>query len=125
MSDDAPDRSREHLANERTFLAWLRTGVAVIVFGFAIGRFAVALREMFPERPPRHAGLSIWFGSVGIAAGILLTLVGLRRYRHTRAQLEGGRFRAAGWILDVIAIATAALGAALGGYLVSLGAGTP
>src|SRR5258706_12094194 len=37
---DSPTRARDHLANERTFLAWLRTGVAVVVFGFAIGRFA-------------------------------------------------------------------------------------
>ena len=40
-----PNRARDHLANERTFLAWVRTGVATIVFGFAIGRFSIALRE--------------------------------------------------------------------------------
>ena len=40
-----PNRARDHLANERTFLAWLRTGVAIIVFGFAIGRFAIAMRH--------------------------------------------------------------------------------
>lgn len=41
----AADRVRDHLANERTFLAWLRTGVAMVVFGFAIGRFAIAIRQ--------------------------------------------------------------------------------
>ena len=40
-----PNRARDHLANERTFLAWVRTGVATIVFGFAVGRFSIALRE--------------------------------------------------------------------------------
>ena len=40
---DNSTRARDHLANERTFLAWLRTGVAVVVFGFAIGRFAIAI----------------------------------------------------------------------------------
>jgi uncharacterized membrane protein YidH (DUF202 family) len=33
------DRQREHQANERTFLAWLRTSIALIGFGFAIARF--------------------------------------------------------------------------------------
>jgi putative membrane protein len=35
------DRQREHQANERTFLAWLRTSVALIGFGFAIARFSI------------------------------------------------------------------------------------
>ena len=42
---DNPARIREHLANEPTFLAWVRTGVAVVIFGFAIGRFAIAIQE--------------------------------------------------------------------------------
>jgi uncharacterized membrane protein YidH (DUF202 family) len=40
-----PKRARDHLANERTFLAWVRTGIAIVVFGFAIGRFAIAMRQ--------------------------------------------------------------------------------
>ena len=40
------NRARDHLANERTFLAWVRTGAAIVVFGFAIGRFAIALRQL-------------------------------------------------------------------------------
>ena len=35
----------DHLANERTFLAWIRTGLATIAFGFVIERFGLALRE--------------------------------------------------------------------------------
>jgi putative membrane protein len=41
-----PNRARDHLANERTFLAWVRTGAAIVVFGFAIGRFAIAIRQL-------------------------------------------------------------------------------
>ncbi len=40
------DRQREHQANERTFLAWLRTSIALIGFGFAIARFGLFLREL-------------------------------------------------------------------------------
>ena len=40
------DRARDHLANERTFLAWLRTGITIVVFGFAISRVAIAVRQL-------------------------------------------------------------------------------
>jgi len=39
------DRQREHQANERTFLAWLRTSIALIGFGFAIARFGSRQRS--------------------------------------------------------------------------------
>lgn len=40
------NRARDHLADERTFLVWVRTGAAIVVFGFAIGRFSIALRQL-------------------------------------------------------------------------------
>jgi putative membrane protein len=41
------NRASDHLANERTFLAWwVRTGAAIVVFGFAIGRFSIAMRRL-------------------------------------------------------------------------------
>jgi uncharacterized membrane protein YidH (DUF202 family) len=67
----------------------VRTGVAIVVFGFAIGRFAFAIREFmqFQGHVSHTAGLSVCFGTVAILAGVLLTLVGLLRYRRTRKQL--------------------------------------
>ena len=46
MSRPPIDRQREHQANERTFLAWLRTSIALISFGFAIARFGLFLRQL-------------------------------------------------------------------------------
>jgi putative membrane protein len=37
-------RAAEYLANERTFLAWIRTSIAVITLGFVIAKFGVSLR---------------------------------------------------------------------------------
>src|SRR5438128_8610674 len=97
-------RARDHLANERTFLAWVRTGVAIVVFGFAIGRFAIAIRQLMQleGKLPRTAGLSVWFGTVSIVGGVLLTIAGLIRYRKTRDQLESGTFRPAGFVIDLV-----------------------
>jgi putative membrane protein len=113
----------DHLANERTFLAWVRTAVAIVVFGFAIGRFAIAIREFLQVQGhgSRTVGLSVWFGTIAIIAGVLLTIAGLLRYRRTRAQLESGRFEPAGFIVDLLGIFVALFGMALAVYLVYIG----
>jgi len=113
------DRARDHLANERTFLAWVRTSVAVVVFGFAIGRFAIALRQLaqFQGQAPKTTGLSVWMGMSSILAGVVMVVAGLMRYRKTRAQLDEGKFEPAGFIVDLVTILTALFGLALAGYL--------
>ena len=84
MADN--NNARDHLANERTFLAWIRTGVATIVFGFAVGRFSIALQEFmqFEKKPATTPGLTAWLGMISIVAGVLLIVAGLYRYRQTR-----------------------------------------
>jgi putative membrane protein len=67
MPDNSnPNRARDHLANERTFLAWVRTGVATIVFGFAVGRFSIALREFMKMQGYNSTtpGLTTWLGII-------------------------------------------------------------
>jgi putative membrane protein len=116
------DLARDHLANERTFLAWVRTGVAIVVFGFAIGRFAVAIRQWMQLEGQGHvvptAGLSVWFGTAAIIAGVVVCLMGLVRYHQTRKQIDSGDFQPAGFIIDLVGIVTALFGLALAAYLV-------
>jgi putative membrane protein len=120
MAGENSNRARDHLANERTFLAWVRTGIAIVVFGFAIGRFSIAIRQFMQiqGRTSGTTGLTVWFGTIAIAAGVVLTLAGLLRYRKTRAQLESGTFEPAGFLVDLVAILVALFGLALAGYLV-------
>ena len=120
---DNSNLARDHLANERTFLAWVRTGVAIVVFGFAIGRFAIAIQQFmhFQGHPSGKAGLSVWFGTMAIIGGVILTLAGLFRYRRARVQLEAGTFEPAGFIVDLVGILVALFGVALAGYLVYIG----
>ena len=123
MADDTStnsNRARDHLANERTFLAWVRTGAAIVVFGFAIGRFALAMRQLtvILGHPVRTAGLSVWMGACSIVAGVVLVVAGLLRYRKTRAQLDAGSFEPAGFVLDLVTILTVLFGLVLAGYLI-------
>jgi putative membrane protein len=115
-----PNRARDHLANERTFLAWVRTGAAIVVFGFAIGRFAIAMRQLtaLQGHPVRTAGISVIMGSFTIIAGVALVVAGLVRYRKTRIQLDAGTFEPAGFVMDLITILTVLFGFMLAGYLI-------
>ena len=119
MIEDS-NRARDHLANERTFLAWVRTSVAIVVFGFAIGRFAIAMRQLteFQGRGSKSTGFSVWMGMSAILAGVLMVGAGLMRYRNTRAQLDEGKFEPAGFIVDLVTILTVLFGLALAGYLI-------
>jgi putative membrane protein len=119
---DTPNsnRARDHLANERTFLAWVRTGVAVVVFGFAIGRFAIAMRQLteFGGHAVRTAGLSVWMGMSSILAGVVMVVAGLMRYHKTKTQLDAGTFQPAGFLVDLVTILTVLFGLVLAGYLI-------
>ncbi|HZQ93466.1 MAG TPA: DUF202 domain-containing protein [Candidatus Sulfotelmatobacter sp.] len=115
-----PNRARDHLANERTFLAWVRTGAAIVVFGFAIGRFSIALRQLsaLQGHPVQRSGISVWMGASSIVLGVLLVVAGLFRYRKTRDRLEQGRFEPAGVVLDLVTALTVLFGLVLAGYLI-------
>jgi putative membrane protein len=120
MPDNSnPNRARDHLANERTFLAWLRTGVATIVFGFAIGRFSIALREFLKLQGEKTTtpGFTTWLGIISAVGGVMLILAGLVRYRKTRTQLETNTFEPAGYVIDIVSYLLGLLGLVLAGYL--------
>lgn len=120
-----PNRARDHLANERTFLAWVRTGIAAIIFGFAIGRFSIALREFLSisghGEVSLSAGVSAWFGVISIVGGVLLILTGLSRYRTARIQIDSDTFEPAGFVIDIVAYLLGLFGLSLAGYLVYIG----
>jgi putative membrane protein len=113
------NRARDHLANERTFLAWVRTGVATIVFGFAIGRFSIALREFMKLQGYKSVtpGFTTWLGIISAVGGVLLILAGLSRYRTTRMQLDSNSFEPAGFVIDLVSYVLGFFGLVLAGYL--------
>ncbi|MBE9223604.1 DUF202 domain-containing protein [Cyanobacterium stanieri LEGE 03274] len=92
------DRQREHQANERTFLAWLRTSIALIGFGFALTRFGIFLRQLeisITRGSFSHNGL-LNSENLGIALVILgILVIGVALYNYNRAfwQIEKGDYQ--------------------------------
>lgn len=85
---DPDTRARTHLANERTFLAWFRTGVTLIALGLAAGQFLT--RGVIPGIPFTR-GLAV----VIVVAGMGLLVAGRRRYLLNRVRIEEGAFQPA------------------------------
>ncbi len=90
---DPDSRARTHLANERTFLAWFRTGITLIALGLAAAQFLTP--NLIPGVPVVHL-LSI----VMVAAGITMLIIGRRRYVVSRDRIEQGRFLPAASSVD-------------------------
>jgi putative membrane protein len=70
------DDPRVWLAAERTFLAWIRTGVALMGFGFVVARFGLFLRELAAHQVvlQRRTGLSPWLGTALLIIGIIINI---------------------------------------------------
>jgi putative membrane protein len=81
---------RDHAANERTLLAWIRTGIALMAFGFAIARFGLFLREVAQVGQIRvvHGTGSSWIGVVLVVLGLVTNAAATVRYSRIRNAIQ-------------------------------------
>jgi putative membrane protein len=89
----SPERDpRVFFAAERTFLAWIRTGLGLMGFGFVVARFGLFLREIAAVEAgvPPVGGFSRWFGVGLIGLGVLLTGAAARAHVVTVRRLNRG-----------------------------------
>jgi len=96
------NRARDHLANERTYLAWLRTALAVV----ALGAVLANLPDARTNTVTAAAALALAFGSLALAYGT-------RRYYLVRRDLERNEFTPAGRGPMVVSIIACMCGVAV------------
>lgn len=118
-----PDSAaRDHMANTRTLLAWLRTAIALIGLGFVVARFGLFLRELGASAGSTSnqsaSGGSAFVGVGVVLVGVLVLALAMNRFLDTRNQIERGRFEVNVTLEVVAGVATLAAGLALAGYLV-------
>lgn len=84
---------RIYWAKERTFLAWIRTGLALMGFGFVVARFSLFLRMVQGRTDvplPAHTGWSMWFGTILVLAGVLVQVLVVADYVRFVGSLQRG-----------------------------------
>jgi len=88
----------DHLANERTFLAWIRTSIAIMGFGFVVVKFALFIKEISSVINNKQnilpgKGYSTQIGIMLVAVGAFMAFFSYIRYRITEKQLLNAAYK--------------------------------
>lgn len=114
-----PEDPRVRFAAERTLLAWVRTGLALMGFGFVVARFGLFLRALPVAGAPPHTGWSSGFGVALVLLGVAVCVLAGFEYRAVLRRIDRAEpYRPPAWSLGlVVAALLAVLGLAMTGYL--------
>lgn len=119
MPDPGPPDLRFLQANERTLLAWVRTSLGIMAFGFVVARLGLWLAQV---QPATRTGGSLWVGvSLVVFGAISLVVAGVRFTRAHRA-IVAGQAHVPNPVYGLLVVSLLAIGGlALAAYLASQG----
>ena len=123
MPDRPTSGPSDYFAAERTFLAWIRTGLALMGFGFVVARFGLFLEALGGGQSASHVrayGLSFWFGTGLIVLGVAVNLFAAWSHIRLVRRMERGEqpFRGPSRLALTVAVILAVLGVAMAIYLI-------
>lgn len=117
------ERTREHLANERTFLAWIRTSIALMGFGFVIVKFTLFLRQLsllLETRGISSKGYSEIVGVTMVTIGVIIAILAFIQYKKNEKQLKNNYYISSSKLSLLITIIIFSWGIFLILYLLSI-----
>ena len=117
---------RVHMANERTLLAWIRTSIGIMAFGFVVEKFALFIKQMSmilgkadieSASPPSH-GYSAIVGIFLVGLGTLMCLLAFLRYKKVKRQIDEDTYQPSSILYIMLTISVFAVGIFLVIYLI-------
>ncbi|MDA8101129.1 MAG: DUF202 domain-containing protein [Nitrospiraceae bacterium] len=126
MADDTKETTarhrRVHLANERTFLAWIRTSISIMAFGFVVEKFSLFVRQftafLGKQAAPPPPGYSAIFGIILVALGALIGVLAYFRYKTVERQIRTDTFMPSKLLSVLLALSVVVIGLFLVLYLI-------
>ena len=106
MEPSKDRKTSDHLANERTFLAWIRTGIGIMAFGFVVVKFSLFLKQLTvilgksPVMPAR--GFSSVIGIALVGLGLLTTAFAYWRFKRTQREIESSSYQSSSLAISVL-----------------------
>ena len=112
----------DHLANERTFLAWIRTSVGIMAFGFVVVKFSLFVKQVSlilgKGNVIQNRGYSAIVGIILVAVGTVTSVLSYLRYRQTAKQLKEGTYSHSSLLITVLTAFIFLVSALLIAYLI-------
>lgn len=113
-----PNELRDHLANERTFLAWIRTTITIVALGFVVAKFGILLREVSGGHVhPLTARAGAVIGVLLVAGGVGVGALATMRFLRTRTNIEREVVDFSPTLDIVLGAVIIAIGILLAGYI--------
>jgi putative membrane protein len=98
----------EHLANERTFLAWMRTGIGIMAFGFVVVKFSLFVKQLGlivgKQLVLQQHGYSNIIGILLVIVGSASLILSFLEYKRTEKQINSGVYTSSSTLKTVLAI---------------------
>jgi putative membrane protein len=125
MPNQPEQDPRVYFAAERTFLAWIRTGLALMGVGFAVARFGLFLRQMRATEthaPVTGSGLSVWSGVLIVSLGVIVLAASVAQHLTLIRELSSGTWQPGRVSRNAVILAAllALVGVAMAVYLLIL-----
>lgn len=115
-----PNELRDHLANERTFLAWIRTAITIIALGFVVAKFGILLREVGGTHVhPSTARAGAIVGVILVFAGIVVVVLAVLRFQQTKRNIENSTLDFSPALDIALALILGAISVALAAYMIA------